>query len=274
MPLVLNATGKEPVNVNQAVSIQLVATGGTTPYTFSVSAGTLPPGLTLGASSGLLSGQITRAGRYSFTLEVTDSATPPNTATINYIWVIGTPITGTIISHFAKPRPADCYTAGRKSISWILNFGSVEYQVFSTWPNGPGPDGLVPFLGGWNPEWYLWEIDIPNPGQQGSFQLEEIEGLILSWWSPYMQTAALVIDLGDGAPIILQPFQNNAYDGGSLYAQIPRPIKTTGVVKVYFIAVGTEFSQEAPPGAVTLTFTNYPVPPLSIIGGSDMGNIS
>lgn len=59
--------------VKTAYSDQLTVTGGTSPYTWSVSAGTLPPGLALGASTGLLSGTPTTAGTSSFTVKVTDS---------------------------------------------------------------------------------------------------------------------------------------------------------------------------------------------------------
>ena len=69
-----------------AYSDQLTVTGGTSPFTWSVSAGTLPPGLTLNASTGLLSGTPTAAGTYSFTVKVTDrsglTATEPVTLTI------------------------------------------------------------------------------------------------------------------------------------------------------------------------------------------------
>ena len=49
------------------------ATGGTTPYTWSVSAGTLPTGLSLSSSTGELSGTPTSAGESNFTLEVEDA---------------------------------------------------------------------------------------------------------------------------------------------------------------------------------------------------------
>ena len=72
--------------VNTAYSDQLTMTGGTSPITWSVSTGTLPPGITLSASTGLLSGTPTTAGSYSFTVKVTDSsgltATEPVTLTI------------------------------------------------------------------------------------------------------------------------------------------------------------------------------------------------
>ena len=48
------------------------AVGGRAPYTFSAE-GTLPPGLTLDPATGKISGAGTTAGRYPFTVTVTDS---------------------------------------------------------------------------------------------------------------------------------------------------------------------------------------------------------
>jgi large repetitive protein len=63
---------------NQPVS----ATGGSTPYTWSISSGNLPPGLTLNSTTGTISGTPTSSSTYTFTVRVTDSANPtPNTDT-------------------------------------------------------------------------------------------------------------------------------------------------------------------------------------------------
>ncbi len=66
--------------VGSAYSQTLTATGGTTPYTWAVATGTLPAGLNLSAA-GVISGTPTAAGSSSFTVRVTDSASPAVTAT-------------------------------------------------------------------------------------------------------------------------------------------------------------------------------------------------
>ncbi|WP_051752255.1 putative Ig domain-containing protein [Streptosporangium amethystogenes] len=60
--------------VNVPYSVSLTVTGGTAPYTWSVNDGSLPPGLTLNASTGLLSGTPTAGGSYSFSVRVTDAS--------------------------------------------------------------------------------------------------------------------------------------------------------------------------------------------------------
>ncbi len=65
----------------QPIRNPLAATGGTAPYTWALSSGTLPAGLTLNASTGAITGTPTAASTTSFTVQVTDSA--KNTQTKN-----------------------------------------------------------------------------------------------------------------------------------------------------------------------------------------------
>jgi hypothetical protein len=57
--------------VNQSLTTGEKAVGGRPPYTFTAT-GTLPPGLTLDPATGKITGAGTTAGRYSFTVTVTD----------------------------------------------------------------------------------------------------------------------------------------------------------------------------------------------------------
>ena len=52
----------------------LSASGGTPPYTFALMSGSIPPGLTLNAASGNITGTPTVFGVFTFTIQVTDSA--------------------------------------------------------------------------------------------------------------------------------------------------------------------------------------------------------
>jgi CSLREA domain-containing protein len=62
------------VQVGVAYSQTITATGGAAPYAYTVSAGSLPPGLSLNATSGVVSGTPTTSGAYSFTIRATDTA--------------------------------------------------------------------------------------------------------------------------------------------------------------------------------------------------------
>jgi len=56
-----------------AYSTSLAATGGSPPYTWAVTAGALPAGLLLNASTGVISGTATAAGTFNFTVTATDA---------------------------------------------------------------------------------------------------------------------------------------------------------------------------------------------------------
>lgn len=61
-----------PAIQGQPYSFQCAATGGTAPYTWVVTSGSLPTGLTL-SSEGLLSGTPTVGGDFAVTITVSDA---------------------------------------------------------------------------------------------------------------------------------------------------------------------------------------------------------
>jgi large repetitive protein len=67
--------------VGSTYGTSIQASGGTPPYSWSVPANTLPPGLTLNTSNGQIFGTPTTGGVYSFFPTVTDSTIPPQTFT-------------------------------------------------------------------------------------------------------------------------------------------------------------------------------------------------
>lgn len=77
-------------NWARAYSSTLAASGGTTPYTWTVSSGTLPPGITLSAG-GVLSGAATVVGSYSFGVTATDTGGVLSSEKILGIAVSGLP---------------------------------------------------------------------------------------------------------------------------------------------------------------------------------------
>lgn len=70
---ITNATLPEG-NINTPYTAALAATGGVTPYQWSLSSGTLPAGIQLQTGSGVLTGMTASAGSYPITATVTDSS--------------------------------------------------------------------------------------------------------------------------------------------------------------------------------------------------------
>lgn len=64
---------------NESYSQTLAEANGTKPFTWAVASGSLPPGLALDATTGVLSGTPTANGASTFTVTVSDSANPPAT---------------------------------------------------------------------------------------------------------------------------------------------------------------------------------------------------
>jgi IPT/TIG domain/Putative Ig domain len=80
-PLAITTTALAGGTVQAPYGAVLSATGGSTPYKWSLAAGSLPPGIALNASTGVLAGTPTASGYFSFTAEARDSSAPPQRAT-------------------------------------------------------------------------------------------------------------------------------------------------------------------------------------------------
>ncbi|GAA2750316.1 hypothetical protein GCM10010440_58160 [Kitasatospora cinereorecta] len=76
--------GNQATTVNGSVSLQIQASGGTAPLTYSATG--LPAGLSINASTGLISGTVTSAGSSTVTVTVKDST--GKTASTTFSWTV------------------------------------------------------------------------------------------------------------------------------------------------------------------------------------------
>jgi len=123
----------------------LAATGGTTPYTWTLTAGTLPGGLTLNQTTGQISGMPTAAVTAPLSFEVTDSSVPAQTATASFALTIALASAGAsmaatsgsgqstpINSTFTNPLVATVKDSGGNPISGV----AVTFTVPNTGASG------------------------------------------------------------------------------------------------------------------------------------------
>ena len=131
-PTILPSTLPE-AQVDEFYTTTLVSTAAT-PYTWAITAGALPDGLNLDTSTGVISGEPTTAGSYSFYVTVTDvsGTSPPQGFVIN---VTQTPLTflTTSLPDATEDRSYSEYvnvTGGTSPYTWAIVSGSL-------------PDGLA-----------------------------------------------------------------------------------------------------------------------------------
>jgi len=116
--------------VGVAYNQTLVASGGTPPYVWMLVSGAVPPGLSLGASTGSLAGVPTTLGSYTFTVQVRDAASA--TAMREFLLNIASALTITTSSTLAPGTMGTLYTAvlvasgGAPPYVWSVSSGSVS----------------------------------------------------------------------------------------------------------------------------------------------------
>jgi hypothetical protein len=118
----------------KAYSTALTATGGTRAYTWSITSGSLPAGLSLSAS-GAISGTPTASGTSSFTATVTDAGNPPQSKSVT-ISLSVTSASLTLSTTLPNATDGTAYSAGLQ-----VSGGTPAY----TWsiPSGSLPAGLT-----------------------------------------------------------------------------------------------------------------------------------
>ena len=165
-PVSITTTSLSNGVTNVAYSATLLASGGKSPYTWSVASGPLPPGLTL-TSGGVISGTPGTTGTFNFVAQVVDASGLVLSATKSLSITILQPVSITTISlpngSMNVAYSATLLASGGKSpYTWSLASGSL-------------PPGLTLTSGG---------VISGTPGTTGTFdfvaQVVDASGLILS----------------------------------------------------------------------------------------------
>ncbi len=115
------ACGSNSVKIGSAYSAALSASGGKAAFTYSITSGSLPQGLTLNTSTGTISGTPTSAGSYTVTFKVVDANGSSDTATCTIV------VTGSAVN-------LDCGTCGASKATVGVSY-SATYSV----SGGTGP---------------------------------------------------------------------------------------------------------------------------------------
>ena len=131
VPLAISTTSLSGGIAKQSFSTSLNATGGITPYTWSITQGTLPTGLSLAAATGTVSGTPTTAGTASLTFKVADSSSPIQTKSVTLSLSVTTSqltITTTSLSSgtngasYSSPMTS---TGGTPAYTWSVTAGAL-----------------------------------------------------------------------------------------------------------------------------------------------------
>jgi uncharacterized protein (TIGR03437 family) len=128
LPFSITSASLPAGTVNVSYSQSPSATGGIPPYTWAISAGSLPQGLSIG-TGGIISGTPTTAGTASFTVQATDSAgataTTPTTLLIHAPPLLITTLTlPSGMNGVDYPQQTLTASGGISPYTWALSSGS------------------------------------------------------------------------------------------------------------------------------------------------------
>jgi len=129
--LTLTCTAPSSGVVGSSYSANCNAAGGTSPYTYAKASGSLPGGLALNTTNGAITGTLSAAGTFTFTVSVTDTGNPAQTAASQSITVTAIPVltistTSLPNAIVGVPYSASCSaTGGTTPYTFVTSAGSL-----------------------------------------------------------------------------------------------------------------------------------------------------
>ncbi|MBL8174504.1 MAG: putative Ig domain-containing protein, partial [Bryobacterales bacterium] len=174
-----------PASENTVYSQTLAASGGTAPYTWSIAVGSLPPGLTLNANVGTISGTPTSAGNYSFIVQVRDSlqVSGQKAFTLQVTGRVTIATAATLPNATVRTPYSETLTAsgGAPPYSWSLAPGGIPPLGLTVSPDGvlagtPANSGTFTFS--------VQVTDAAGASASRTFNLTVVQALIITTSSP------------------------------------------------------------------------------------------
>jgi hypothetical protein len=172
-PTITSSSALVSGTVAGAYSVSLSGSGGNTPYTWSVSAGALPPGLDLN-NVGLLSGTPTATGIFTFTAQLLDNAALTSTKEFTLTVIPQAPSAPSGLSALGGD--------GQVSLSWNAASTATSYNLKRTLSSGSNytvifsglnatsyPDKAVA-----NGATYYYVVSAVNAGGEGANSAEAV----------------------------------------------------------------------------------------------------
>jgi len=117
--------------VGTAYSTTLTTSGGASPYTYALTTGTLPAGLSLNTSTGVVSGTPTAAGTSNFTITATDSSTATHATLATSYSIVVSLATQATLTASAAATTINTNGTTTLSTSGGSGGGAVTYAVAS-----------------------------------------------------------------------------------------------------------------------------------------------
>lgn len=158
-PLTITTSSLPAGQVQQSYQATIWASGGKSPYSWSIAAGSLPPGLMLNSATGQVSGTPSQAGTFSFTAQATDSLSAAATANLSIaINPPPNPLTITTTSSqlptgtagVAYPSTNLAASGGTPSYTWTLTSAASTFPAGLTLNNGGTISGTPTAAGSYN----------------------------------------------------------------------------------------------------------------------------